>query len=107
MTLTPTAITADSFIRYDARSKDYAVYASAEIIGYSKTFHDAEQLRTAYLAERLSHFAGDSVATDDPARRVQGTTVGRAPTFAIPEEDDPPLPNPIDEDKDPPQVVRL
>jgi len=54
-----TAVTADTYIRYNARNHDYEVYsyaerwAGAELIASAKDYFTAEQKRTAYLAERL------------------------------------------------------
>ena len=39
-------------IKYDRISKDYAIYDAGRIIGYGRTFHEAEVKRTAYLADR-------------------------------------------------------
>lgn len=42
----------DSEIKYDRITKDYAVYIAGELIGYGANYSEAEQIRTAALAER-------------------------------------------------------
>ncbi len=44
---------AGTFIRYDRITGDYAVWADDQIVAYGRTYLEAEQKRTAYLAERL------------------------------------------------------
>jgi hypothetical protein len=39
-------------IKYDRITKDYAVLVDGEIIGYGANYREAEQVRTAYLAQR-------------------------------------------------------
>lgn len=46
---------ADSEIKYDRTVREYAIYIAGEIIGYASCYSDAEQLRTAALAERRGH----------------------------------------------------
>lgn len=39
-------------IVYDRVTRDYAIYDAGRIVGYGRSYHDAEQKRTEYLAER-------------------------------------------------------
>ncbi len=58
MGLRVTAITADSYIQYSPVDHEYRVWVGGQIVAYGKTYFDAEQLRTAYLAERLGRARG-------------------------------------------------
>lgn len=42
----------DTEIRYDRKTRDYAVYVAGELVGYGRTYSEAEQIRTAALATR-------------------------------------------------------
>lgn len=42
----------DSEIKYDRTTKDYAIYIAGELVGYGANYSEAEQIRTAALAER-------------------------------------------------------
>ena len=42
----------DTFIRYDNRTKDYAIYAAGQIVAYAPSYGEAEAIRTRLLAER-------------------------------------------------------
>jgi len=41
-------------IKYDRITKDFAIYVDGKIIGYGRNYSEAEQKRTAYLAEQVS-----------------------------------------------------
>ena len=41
-------------IKYDRITKDYAIYVDGKIIGYGRNYHEAEQKRTAYLAQQVA-----------------------------------------------------
>jgi hypothetical protein len=47
-----TAPVYDSEICYDRLTKDYMVIVAGEVVGYAPSYHAAEQVRTAALAER-------------------------------------------------------
>ncbi len=40
-------------IKYDRQTRDYAILVNGRIIGYGRNYSEAEQKRTAYLAEQL------------------------------------------------------
>lgn len=43
---------ANSNIKFDKTTRDWAVYIAGEIVGYGKDYKEAEQIRTAELSKR-------------------------------------------------------
>jgi hypothetical protein len=52
MLSTNSTTVADSEIKYDRTTKDYAIYVAGELIAYAPNYRDAEQVRTQALAAR-------------------------------------------------------
>lgn len=46
--------TYDKSIRYDRESRDYAMYLDGELVGYARTYHEAEVTLDQLVFELLS-----------------------------------------------------
>lgn len=53
MNPTMTTATTVTEIRYDRFSRDYAMYLDGELVGYARTYHEAEVLLDDLVLERL------------------------------------------------------
>jgi hypothetical protein len=52
---TQTATTFEKVIRYDRKSRDYAMYLDGELIGFARTHHEAEVTLDQVAFDRLTH----------------------------------------------------
>ena len=56
-------------IVYVHETRDYAMYLDGELVGFARTYHEAEVLLDLLVYELLTHtFAGGEEKPNDPSR---------------------------------------
>lgn len=62
-----TSTTFEKSIRYDRETRDFAMYLDGEMVGYARTYHDAESALDQLAYDLLADGAALSVAQLDGA----------------------------------------